>query len=442
MFKRSLAFTVVIFLSIFFINSGLKVINNLKDMSPEISIYSQSPFGKKFGKVVAASCGFSTAGHSTNDYSTCNDAVYTCPGGGTVLGTGTSLCGGACQALPATVAPTVSCFTMYSCEVKCPTGYIAGSTETIYTYTELTIPTSCILEMPQNCGLCTNGITPIVTYTGHQIILNGIYYFTNNTGRPTPQYTLGNCPSGVPAGYNRICEISRTSSDGTNTGTWIENYDTNKTIWSNQLAKTYPYSEKTQIRCGYQAVSSSTPVVQTAWYQADAATLHPNYGLPCTKTDSCNIVTSGTFDVDGVCNAPTATYQSCDKVNICGQNATGFACPNGCNTETALSNNSCITNFEYSTNQVNPNGSVEFTWSIANSTNTPRCSFVDLTTSNPRQIPGLQNLDPTADRARITNIQTSTRFCLVCQFFNSATGALLGEAVKHQWVRVQRIGEN
>jgi hypothetical protein len=277
---------------------------------------------------------------------------------------------------------------------------------------------------------------------GFRVILNNIYYFTNATGRPTPQYSLGNCPSGVPTGYNRVCEINRISSDGTNTGTWTENYDTNKTTWSNQLAKTYPYSENIQIRCGYQPVSSSTLTIQTNWYQANAATLHPKYGLPCSKTDNCGVVTNGVYDVDGVCDATEASYASCNKTNICGQVYPGSQCPSGCSADATFTNNSCITNFIPSTSQVNPNGSVEFSWSISNTTTTPSCSFVDLTYSTPRPIPGLQNLNPTVDKARITNIQSSTRFCLVCQFYDSITGSLLGEAVKHQWVRVQRIGEN
>jgi hypothetical protein len=246
-------------------------INSHKIGSPEINLLSYSSLGKNFGNVVAASCGFSTAGHESSDYSTCNDAVYTCPGGYTVLNKGHSLCGGSCQAFSPTAVP-IACSSGESCVMKCPTGYYVAATETLYILAQpYTIPSSCVLETPPNCSLCTEGITPTISYTGYQIILNNIYYFTNATGRPTPQYSLGNCPSGVPTGYNRVCEINRISSDGTNTGTWTENYDTNKTTWSNQLAKTYPYSENIQIRCGYQPVSSSTLTIQTNWYQANAA---------------------------------------------------------------------------------------------------------------------------------------------------------------------------
>jgi hypothetical protein len=135
--------------------------------------------------------------------------------------------------------------------------------------------------------------------------------------------------------------------------------------------------------------------------------------------------------------------------NVCGQRITGNMCDGTCTIEGGVENlnNSCIQDFEYDTENVNLNGSVEFTWKIVTKPNTTaRCGFVDLTTPTPRPIPGLQELDPNIDKARITNIQTTTRFCLICQFYNVAAGGVLGtqlgEAVAHQWIKVIRIGED
>jgi glycosyltransferase involved in cell wall biosynthesis len=92
---------------------------------------------------------------------------------------------------------------------------------------------------------------------------------------------------------------------------------------------------------------------------------------------------------------------------------------------------------------VDANGFVDFAWKVITRPNQgARCDFVDLTTPTPRPIPGLQNLDPTVDKARITNIQSTTRFCLICQFYNLTTNESLGEAVAHQWIRIIQVGEN
>jgi hypothetical protein len=247
----------------------------------------------------------------------------------------------------------------------------------------------------------------------------------------------------VPTGFSRKCEITRTSSDGSQNGFWVENYDTNKTNWVGQTNKTYPYEESLSVRCGYY--NSSTNVVRSIseFVFANAKVLHPNYGLPCSTTDLCGVTANGTYNEDGVCSATTTTYPACDRKNVCGQNFPGLQCPTGCTANNTFTNNTCLEDFIPSTDRINPNGSVEFTWKVNNSSSTPRCSFVDLTnTLAPRLIPGLQNLDPNLDKVRITNIQASTRFCLVCSFFDLTSGALIGDAAKHQWVRVQRIGEN
>jgi hypothetical protein len=157
----------------------------------------------------------------------------------------------------------------------------------------------------------------------------------------------------------------------------------------------------------------------------------------------CNACKTGqVFDKNGQCK------DACKTTNVCGQTVDGVMENGKCELNIAPgtnANDSCITTFNVTTNTVNPNGSVEFSWSMANlpSGVSSKCGFVDLTTPTPRPIPGLQNLDPATDRARINNVQATTRFCLVCQYYNLLNNnALLGEAVKHQWVRVIKVNEN
>jgi len=157
----------------------------------------------------------------------------------------------------------------------------------------------------------------------------------------------------------------------------------------------------------------------------------------CISTDACGVSKTGYINSSGQC--VVAQAPTCSAVNACGQTTTGYQCASGC-TATA-NNNQCITDWKVSSNSINPNGSVEFSWKTPPNVGS-RCGFVDLTTPTSRAIPGLQNLDPTVDRVRITNIQTTTRFCLVCQFYNLTTGINIGEAQAHQWIRVIRIGES
>lgn len=133
----------------------------------------------------------------------------------------------------------------------------------------------------------------------------------------------------------------------------------------------------------------------------------------------------------------------CSITNVCGQKAQGVMINGTCSMpDGSNANNTCIQNFTFSSDSVNPNGSVDFSWSIVSAPNvSSRCGFVDLTTPIPRPIPGLQNLDPSVDTARISSIQTTTRFCLICQFYSLLNNATLGNAAVHQWVRVVRIGE-
>lgn len=373
--------------------------------SPEITLHSTTKFGNNKSRTIAASCGFTTNLRSSNvtlpDTSTTTmghadefiDCSFTCPDGSTLPGK--NQCGLGCQ-------PN------------------AGSA--------CTDP------------FCTNGITPNANYLNYRTILNGVSMY-NNGSAPTPNYSLPSCPTTLPANHSRICEIFRTSSDGTNNGSWSENYDVNRTTWINQSVKTYPYSETFQVRCGYRNNNTGNYIKQSPWVVINASVLHPNYGLPCSATDPCQVTTNGMYNENGVCSAIVTNYPNCTNQNVCGQTFLGIQCPSGC-TASTMTNNTCISNFTVSSGNVAPNSSVEFTWDVESTTSRPVCSFVDLTTPTPRLIPGLDNLSPTDDRVRITNIQTTTRFCLVCKFYSLLNNSYLGEAQVHQWVRVQRIGEN
>jgi hypothetical protein len=150
-----------------------------------------------------------------------------------------------------------------------------------------------------------------------------------------------------------------------------------------------------------------------------------------------------------VCPVGKAMYNNicvngCSLTNVCGQAVTGVTQNGQCVAPSGTNiNSSCITSFNSSADSVSPNGTVEFSWKVGNlpANIGSRCGFVDLTSPTPRPIPGLQNLDPNINKARITNIQTTTRFCLICQFYNLVSNASLGDAAVHQWVRVIRIGE-
>lgn len=188
-----------------------------------------------------------------------------------------------------------------------------------------------------------------------------------------------------------------------------------------------------------------------------------------TNPTACNICPAGSNMINGQCSCNNGAdvfmqcnsckngqvmdnngqcKDGCSTTNACGQTIQGFMNNGQCQLSTVAGadpNASCILNFNVTTNTVNPNGSVEFSWALAPLPNgvSSRCGFVDLTTPTPRPIPGLQDLNPQTDRIRINNVQATTRFCLVCQFYNLLqNNTLLGEAAKHQWVRVIRVGEN
>lgn len=300
--------TTLIYRNINFTDTNHKV-------SPELPSMITNIYSKGFkSKVVAASCGYSTAGHDPSDYTSCS-AYSDCCYGGRIYSYGQSLCGGTCSATP----PECLVYPYYG-------QYCNGPTD--------------------SCGNSTRGA-----------------------------------------------------------------YDT----------------------CGNCVVSSPNPN-------------SPLYGQTCKGSlDSCGNYKTGTYNSCGVCVITSTDPTPCSKTNVCGQTFSGHVCNGTCNAGKNIQNlnNSCITSFKLSNTTINPNGSVDFSWKIlplrtgVKST----CGFVDLTTPTPRPIPGLQNLDSTQDKARITNIQATTRFCLVCQFYSTTNNASLGDATAHQWIKVIRVGE-
>lgn len=329
--KTNLRTSIVFFISlvllvlgyIFYgLNQNPSVVFGEHKISPEISLLSLSPLGKIAGKIVAASCGFSNAGHDPNDYTTCSTTIVC--GGTVVTKTGKNLCGGGCT------------------------------------------PDDSI------CPACPNGAT-----------------------NPPTCNTFPGCPNGAinPPTCTQ-CSPEQGMCDGI--------CRTESQILPNQICTSCPAGMVLQ-------------------------------GGKCVRT--CP---------NGATNYPTCDNLNCPTTNVCGQTIAGTLVNGTCTPNAVDPNASCIVDFRLSTPTVNPNGSVEFTWKIPNTPGYKSlCGFVDLTTATPRQIPGLQNLDSTVDRIRISNIQTTTRFCLVCQFYKLSDPLVsLGDAVAHQWVRVLRIGEN
>jgi hypothetical protein len=501
-----------IFFSLCFLILILPLKNSQTPTSPELSFDFTNLQGSKKTNFISASCGFSTAGHSSSDFSPC---THTCTGGQVV--TGQSLCGGTCSVATAQCPETCangatnypSCDNLCSPNatqtqvIACSTGYTGSTTQQRTSYCPATtgapvwnawttISSNCTAvctpeatqtqviscsagytgsttqqrtsycptssstplwnswtDVSSSCSYsdyCLAGITPSPYYTGHQLVYSNTYFYSNS-GRPTPGYTTGSCTNPLPSNVVRLCEVVRTTSDGSQTSNWSENYDTNHTTWTNQPTKNYQYTESLRVRCGYWNNTTNSYLSQGEWTQASAAIASPDYGQSCSATDSCSVTTTGTYDPFGVCSAnATSSYQNCTIINSCGQTFVGFQCPSGCTSTSsgAQLDSACIQDFLVSSDNIQPDGSVKFNWSVANVPNvTSKCSFVDLTTATPRYITGLSNLDPSVQSATINNIQSTTRFCLVCQFFNLLNNnALLGSVSTHQWVRVQRVGEN
>jgi hypothetical protein len=336
--------------------------------------------------------------------------------------------------------------------ISCPAGQFGSNTQqrtSSCSSVSATPAWSAWTDINNTCytpDFCAAGITPTVNYLSYNSIISGIYYYLNNTA-PTPNYTLGSCPGGIPGGYKRICNVSRNSSDGTNNGSWQENYASEHTNWAlGQANKAYPYSESLSVSCGYYDFYNNLQGSLSNTVSASANVLHPNYGQSCTTTNGCGQLSNGTIDKDGICTAVPIAVTSCTNTNICGQTFSGLACPTGCtaNNGTPNINSTCLTSLTPQIDTINPNGSVDFKWTIGGlgAGYSSKCGFVDLTYGGTgKLIPGLQNLDISVNRARITNIQNTTRFCLVCKFYNQLN-VEQGESVLHQWVRVQRIGEN
>lgn len=291
-------------------------------------------------------------------------------------------------------------------------------------------------------AMCPQAIEPAVSYTGYSFIDQAIYYFAQ-TVAPRPAYTLGSCGAPLPPDITRSCEISQSSSDGVN-DVWTEDYDTEHTLWTNQPVKSYPYTQSTRVRCGYWNSNSSTFSGQSNWVEANTFVLHPSYGTACTATNTCGQSATGTHDYHGICSATAPALTSCSLSNACGQSFTGYQCASGCVSETNPEelNASCIQNFKSSSESVTPNGSAIFSWDINETAGvSSTCGFQDVTGQVLRPIPSLQNLPASIKSASINNIQSTTRFSLLCQFYNLGTGSLLGEAKAYQWIKVGRLSE-
>jgi hypothetical protein len=415
---------------------------NSSKISPELAIKTYSGLGLGKGKMIAASCAFTLSGAPIPEtgqghfmeFADCNGAVLNCPGFDMPV-PGTSQCGGVCHPKPATLPPGCrqSCADG-ACETycdQCTAGYVWTGQ-------------NCRLQNPPTCpALCTEAITPTVFYSEHSTVSGNVYIYPVTNARPTPGYSLGNCSTPLPTKYIRRCEIARSSSDGTNNSSWVENYDTTHTTWSGQPVKVFPYTESIQVRCGIFDTTTNTYVSLSG--NAIASAMVPEETLPpspCSATNACGETVTGTKNAQGVCSVSAPPVQSCSINNSCGETFYGKVCGGVCDAGQGLDlNANCIRDFKVTSERVNPDGSVEFSWKVRPGVDS-KCSFVDLTVSPGRPIPGLQDLSPSTDRARINNIQATTRFCLVCKFFNLNTSAYLGEVVKHQWIKVLRIGEN
>jgi hypothetical protein len=297
---------------------------------------------------------------------------------------------------------------------SCPSGYIYNSGQ-------------CVLIASQS---------PVVVYQNSVQIISGVYYYNNNTA-PTPLYTVANPTT------NTICEIQRTSNDGVINENRIELYS-NKTIWTGQTAKQYPYNEITKVRCAIDSVYLNS----TSFIEKTAKIAHPDWGQPCSSLpNACNQSATGTYDENGICSAnPPANPVSCNITNNCGQVYSGYSCPSGCTATLGVAdlNATCIQSFVLAPNVTIPNGYVDLLWNFGNLTNVnASCNILNVNNpSNPLLIPGLQNLNISTINGRISNIQENMKVELRCSFVNANTGASFGQIVKQQFVKLFRVIEN
>ncbi len=208
---------------------------------------------------------------------------------------------------------------------------------------------------------------------------------------------------------------------------------------------------------GYQEFNVTTDPVLCA--EASCPTGTSRINGQCVKScpsdavivnGQCGCLNGGTVESNcSVCPGEIAMENNsctgaCDFINACGQIKEGTLDGENCTMPAGSNpNESCISTFNVSSNIISRNGSVDFSWKIAKVEGVgSRCGFVDLTTSTPRPVPGLQVLDPNLEKTKIKNIQSATRYCLVCQFYDLADNAVLGEVAAHEWVRIMGMGDN
>lgn len=372
-------------------------------MSPEIKIHSISYFSKFKTKSIAASCGFTLHG-SADEYTSCS---YTCPDGSTI--SGVSQCGGTCGPMASELAATCTDQQQYGCGAySCPAGY------------------NLVDKIGNGTWVCK------LASTGNTCPSGG-----GSTCKPMFDDQVYPCTGGGPG--NVTVRADYTCSG--DVGTWGPYNVISNTCTGNSCtngATNYPTCDNNNCTNG----ATNPPSCTTCPSGGSMIGGQCACSNGATLSSQCTQCPSGqAFNNAGQCSS------QCEVTNACGQTFVGIM--NGSKCETSKSeaelNASCIADFNVTTNTVNPNGSVEFSWSLADLPNgiSSRCGFVDLTTPTPRPIPGLQNLSPETDRIRINNVQATTRFCLVCQFYNLLKGnTLIGEAARHQWVRVIKVGEN
>jgi hypothetical protein len=304
-------------------------------------------------------------------------------------------------------------------------------------------------------GFLSNGTTGVGTGVGHadeytacttQINCNGIMVPKTGTsqcgGVCNPVDT--NCPA-CPNGANNppSCTTCPAGTNMVNGNCTCSNGATNPTSGCNICPNN---AQMINGVCGCSNGATNPPSCNVC----PAGTNMVNGNCTCSNGASalsgCTQCPNGQSLVNGQCVTP------CNSTNACGQTIQGSIQNGQCVTSGNTNqygyndvNSSCIQTFNITTSSVYPNGSTEFSWTFPQ---LPagvgrRCGFIDLSNPNsPKPIPGLQNLDSTTDRVRIQNIQRTTNFCLVCQFFDIATNRSRGEASAHNWVRVIRVGEN
>jgi hypothetical protein len=379
------------FIYIFLISVAffLYFLSNGKHSSPELKLHTISNFSNLKTKAIAASCAFSGgvpvpgsgSGH-TEEFTSCNTEINC--SGVMVPKIGTSQCGGVCQ---------------------------------------------------PNSTICPYYV-PVITYQNPAQIINNVYIYNNDTA-PTPSYVVVNSTP------TTVCEIRRTSNDGSVNENRIELYS-NRTIWSNQQSKQYPYQETIRVRCA----SDSTKLVNVSFIERQAKIAHPNWGGICTGLpNACGQTNTAVYDENGICTATIpANPSACSIVNNCGQVYNGYNCPAGCTATIGISdlNSSCINYFRVDPNVTVPNGYVDLAWDFGSMNNVnANCSIYNINNpASPVPIIGLQNLSLSQVNGRINNVQQEMNVELQCAFTNASTGQSFGQVLKKQFIKLFRVIEN